>query len=82
MVELPLAEHELRQRELRALLGRLQGGQQGGRGFAVTDVGASLCDAAKCAVQINGTSLYADDNHLSRRGALLLEPVWEKALAN
>lgn len=76
MVELPLSEHQQRQRQLRDVLTRLQAESK----FSITDVGASLCDASKCAVQINGTSLYADDNHLSRRGALMLESVWEKAL--
>lgn len=76
VVALPLSEHEQRQRQLRAVLTRLQSESK----FFVTDVGATLCDASKCAVQVNGASLYADDNHLSRRGALMLEPVWEKAL--
>ena len=76
VVALPLAEHEQRQRQLRAVLTRLQGESD----FSVTDVGATLCDHSRCAAQINGTALYADDNHLSRRGALMLEPVWEKAL--
>jgi hypothetical protein len=76
VVALPLAEHEQRQRQLRTVLERLQGESS----FSVTDVGASLCDRSQCAVQVNGTALYADDNHLSRRGALMLEPVWEKAL--
>ncbi len=75
-VALPVAEHERRQSQLRTALTRLQGEQH----FRITDVGAVLCDAHSCAAQMDGTSLYADDNHLARGGAMLLQPLWQSAL--
>ncbi len=75
-VALPVAEHERRQSQLRAALTRLQDEQH----FRITDVGAVLCDANSCAAQMDGTALYADDNHLARGGALLLQPLWQSAL--
>jgi peptidoglycan/LPS O-acetylase OafA/YrhL len=37
-----------------------------------------LCDTSVCMVAANGRSLYQDGNHLSKFGATLLEPVFEK----
>jgi len=40
-------------------------------GFVMVDLGQSLCGERRCAATRDGRSLYADDNHLSRDGALL-----------
>ena len=40
-------------------------------GFVVLDLGQSLCGERLCAATRDGRSLYSDDNHLSRDGALL-----------
>ncbi|WP_058601939.1 acyltransferase family protein [Aureimonas ureilytica] len=74
---LPLALHEARQAPLRAAFADLARTQS----FQLVDVGASLCSVAQgCPMQRGGVVLYADDNHLSRSGALALSDVLARAL--
>lgn len=77
-VALPVFEHQRRQAELRAAFARIE--QASPVMLRVLDVGASMCDGKDCAVLRNGVVLYADDNHLSRSGAIALSDVWRKAL--
>lgn len=49
--------------------------------LAVFDAGAVLCTAQGCPIVRDGAILYADDNHLSRSGALALAPALEAALS-
>ena len=49
-------------------------------GTVVFDPAAVLCDAERCGVVRNGTELYSDQIHLSRSGALLLEPALRESL--
>ena len=49
-------------------------------GTVVFDPAAVLCDAERCSVVRNGTELYSDQIHLSRSGALLLEPALRESL--
>lgn len=67
-VDLPAALHERRQAPLRPILARLASRYPG---FKVIDVGALLCGGT-CPTRIGETVLYADDNHPSRAGALLI----------
>ena len=62
-------EHEERQRALRELLA--QADLPRGR-VRVIDLGSHLCDEAHCRVSGPDGVLYADDNHLSRTGALVV----------
>lgn len=57
--------HEGRQGELRALMAA-KARQYNARLVDLTD---QMCDASYCYVRRNDVVLYADDNHLSRRGA-------------
>jgi hypothetical protein len=41
---------------------------------------AILCDAERCRVVEDGRPLYADDNHLTRVGAAMLEPLFRTSL--
>ena len=46
-------------------------------GFAILDLGRLLCTASSCAATRGNVSLYSDDNHLSRDGALSIKRVFE-----
>jgi peptidoglycan/LPS O-acetylase OafA/YrhL len=46
-------------------------------GFVILDLGQSLCGERRCAATRDGRSLYADDNHLSRDGALLTTSIFD-----
>ena len=46
-------------------------------GFTVIDLGRSLCTASACAATRGDVSLYSDDNHLSRYGALSIKHIFE-----
>ena len=70
------AEHTTRQAAVRESFARLHERHD----FMLVDAGASVCAAAVCEVLRSGVTLYADDNHLSRHGALALEPLWRSAL--
>jgi peptidoglycan/LPS O-acetylase OafA/YrhL len=49
-------------------------------GVVVFDPATVLCDAERCSVARDGAQLYSDQNHLSRPGALLLEPALRESL--
>jgi peptidoglycan/LPS O-acetylase OafA/YrhL len=49
-------------------------------GVVVFDPADVLCDEERCSVARAGTELYSDQNHLSRPGALLLEPALRESL--
>ncbi len=49
-------------------------------GTVLFDPATVLCDEARCRVVLEGTEFYSDQNHLSRSGALLLEPGLREAL--
>jgi peptidoglycan/LPS O-acetylase OafA/YrhL len=80
LVEVTTTEHDRRQLDMRAAFKRLM--QSSPTPFSIIDVGDELCDQTSCAVARDGTVLYADDNHLSRSGALLLRPLWREAIDN
>lgn len=42
--------------------------------FATVPVSDALCPQARCRVEMEGLSLYYDDNHLSAHGVSLIEP--------
>jgi hypothetical protein len=48
-------------------------------GFRILDAMAPLCDDKMCHAIENGKSLYTDDNHLSRYGALMESTVLQSA---
>jgi hypothetical protein len=75
---LPIAAHVQRQAELRAVLARLHERHD----FELIDAGASICGGTVCDVLRAGNALYADDNHLSRHGAMALVDVWAAALGH
>jgi peptidoglycan/LPS O-acetylase OafA/YrhL len=66
-VPVTVQEHQVRQRELRELLGKASLPKDR---VQVLDLGSHLCDQVLCNVQSSAGVLYADDNHLSRTGAL------------
>jgi hypothetical protein len=45
--------------------------------FVILDLGQSLCSERRCAATRDGRSLYVDDNHLSRDGALLTTAIFD-----
>ncbi len=49
-------------------------------GTVLFDPAAVLCDRERCRVAQGGTEFYSDQNHLSRAGALLLEPALFESL--
>lgn len=75
-VALPQDVHDARQAPVRAALQALQRAHP----YTLLDLGGWLCDGTRCDVQRDGTSLYADDDHLSNAGALALQPAWRQAL--
>ena len=77
-VALTRADHERRQAEMRVAFARLK--QASPVSFTLVDVGAHLCDAQSCSAIRDATVLYADDNHLSRGGAVALAPLWRSAV--
>jgi hypothetical protein len=50
-------------------------------GFRILDAMPALCDAKKCRAIEHGRSLYSDDNHLSRLGAIREATLLAEALA-
>lgn len=79
-VELSRDEHERRQHDMREAFRRLS--QASPTSFNIIDVGAALCGDKICPVARDGVALYADDNHLSRSGAILMEPLWRRAIVS
>ncbi len=71
------ATYDVRQAPVRDLLERMMAEH---RHFSVIDVGAALCSDKSCPARIGDTVLYADDNHMSTAGALLLAPRFARAL--
>ncbi|UUZ57309.1 hypothetical protein LP419_28435 [Massilia sp. H-1] len=49
-------------------------------GVRILDPLPYLCDGQRCYGDHRGLPIYIDDNHLSRRGAALLQPMFESAL--
>jgi len=45
------------------------------------DLSQQLCDEARCGVSRGDVSLYSDDNHISRQGAMWLAPEIKSALS-
>ncbi|WP_085317256.1 acyltransferase family protein [Derxia lacustris] len=77
MVDLPRSEHDKRQALAREVLAKVRAVKP----FELIDVGARLCDEQRCITAADGWSLYADDNHLGRRGSIWLADLWGQALA-
>ena len=50
--------------------------------LAVIDLGEALCGRQSCPLIRDGQVLYADDNHLSRAGAVMLAPVFARAFGS
>lgn len=71
------ATYEGRQAPVRALMQRMTAEYAN---LSVVDVGAALCRQAVCPAMAGDTVLYADDNHMSTAGALLLGPLFADAL--
>jgi hypothetical protein len=46
-------------------------------GFVILDLGRSFCTPSRCVATRGDISLYSDDNHLSRYGALSVKRVFE-----
>lgn len=69
-VALPRTLHEERQGPLR----RVFSDAQRERPFHLVDLGASLCETGACQVLSDGIVVYADDNHISRKGGIHLAP--------
>ena len=42
----------------------------------IIDPAAKLCAQTKCPLLYNGQSVYYDDDHLSKAGALMLSPLF------
>jgi len=73
-VGLALSEHLKRQAFISHLFSQLASDPQ----VRVVDPAPRLCDAAGlCRVELDGHSLYTDDNHLSEVGARFVAPVLE-----
>ncbi len=68
---------EERQAPVRDLFRRLKGEHPN---LEILDLGAALCDPASCPAMAGESVLYADDNHMSTTGALLLSPLFARAL--
>lgn len=75
---IPRTIHEARQTELRDVLTRFQARY----GFRLIDATDHFCDHQHCRVMENATVLYADDNHISRKGAETLVDVLRPLLAD
>ncbi len=69
--------YDLRQAPVHRMLDRLAAGHAN---LAVIDLGEALCNRTSCPLVRDGRILYADDNHLSRAGALMLAPIFAQAL--
>ena len=65
------AAYDARQGYTRATIDRLSHQY----GVVEIDPAAGLCGPKRCRVELQGRSLYYDADHLSRRGARLLEPL-------
>jgi peptidoglycan/LPS O-acetylase OafA/YrhL len=50
-------------------------------GFTILDLGRSFCTARRCMATRGDLSLYSDDNHLSRYGALSVKHAFEPVFA-
>jgi hypothetical protein len=46
-------------------------------GYRIVNVGERLCSESGCRVIADGASLYSDDNHLSRAGALSVQDAFD-----
>jgi peptidoglycan/LPS O-acetylase OafA/YrhL len=74
-VGLAVAEHFKRQAFISQLFAQIAADHSG---VAVVDPAPVLCDdAGLCRVELDGHSLYTDDNHLSEAGARFIAPVLE-----
>lgn len=74
-ISVPRGLFDDRQQPLRDVFNQLKNNHQ----FSLVDLGATLCDTQDCRVTDGNTVLYADDNHLSRSGSLLLMPEFAAA---
>ena len=68
-------QYTARQRPIEMLFARLALTQQ----FEVLRPAQILCDAEFCRVETDGRALYADEHHLTTRGAALIEPALRPA---
>lgn len=73
-----LKMHEARQQAVRDIFTNLSGRY---KNIHILDIGKIICHDS-CPVILNGNVLYADDNHLSSHGAIILSHVWAKALSD
>ena len=48
--------------------------------FTLYRAGDAFCGPQVCRIEINGQPLYGDDNHVTTRGAIELEPLLERAI--
>lgn len=76
-VPVSMAVHQRRQQALRDALA---GAKLPSDRVRVLDLGQHLCDQGQCLVQSDGGVLYADDNHLSRTGALAVRRWLKEAI--
>ncbi len=75
---LPRAVNETRQKDVKTFMSRMSVAMN----FRAFDVSDRLCDVQFC-IAINGyTSLYYDDNHISRIGSLEITDLFEKFLSH
>jgi len=74
-VGLAVTEHFKRQAFISQLFAQIAAANSG---VTVVDPAPALCDSSGlCRVELNGHSLYTDDNHLSEIGARFVAPVLE-----
>lgn len=74
-VGLAVAEHLKRQQFISQLFSQLSSSDPG---VTVLDPASVLCDdGGLCRAELDGHSLYKDDNHLSQVGARLIAPLFE-----
>jgi len=71
---LPLAKHLEQEAFISQLFAEITADDPG---VMVLDPTPVLCDAAVCHTELNGNSLYMDDNHLSDIGARVAEPLFD-----
>jgi len=69
------ATYESRQRFVRSLIARVAQTMH----VNILDLGSSLCDNQVCHAQLDGRSLYVDDNHISATEAVSLRNVFLSA---
>ncbi|WP_397450889.1 acyltransferase family protein [Pseudomonas sp. NA-150] len=72
LVGRPIAEHRQRQQFLEALFAQLSAADPQ---VHVLDPASLLCADGICRAEINGASLYMDENHLSDQGGQRMQPL-------